>query len=494
MKDESIPLPPSNPGQSRDEIAAEIADHLAASEAELVKKGSAHDEARTLALKKFGDIEKIQKNCYWIQNGEAIMMRWTFVSLAAVLCILLGLSVLSNWRTQSQLADEMGKLSAELKAMAAAQQAPPTAPQPPEITGVIYAGSKDKPAIAAPVTILRANGSVVRATNSDEKGNYRSGPLEPGDYCVMSSLIGNPSSLKGWVAQSEPIFLHNNSGNVVKDLDTVYHSGGIKIVLNRKLPEVRKDGHYLITSRLGVFVVPPRRRNYLWTPNQKMPEEWPVYCSPAMRGQGFLSSESLTENENNLVRGTSAYLQLLTDKATEVREYSSDVPARFPVGSAEIELVLYLTVLPIDKDGNVDLSEELIKKIPGLEKTAPSGSNHAIPWSKLNDEVSWSVIFNGQLWMEKLIGGPWDAWEELRKRGFPVRPPREKLQIRENQFTTLQVEILEGLETEIQKAVDETTDAQAFADLLAKGLLRRPVKIIATTHEPMNKEPAAASP
>ena len=133
MKDESLPLiPPGDHGQTRDEIAAEIADHLAAAEADLTKRGVVAAEAREAARKKFGDVEKIQKTCYWIQNGETIMLRWTLVALASVLCILLGLSVLGNWRSQSQLADEMGKLSAELKALAAARQAPPPVPQPPE--------------------------------------------------------------------------------------------------------------------------------------------------------------------------------------------------------------------------------------------------------------------------------------------------------------------------------------------------------------------------
>src|SRR5258706_15277437 len=146
MKEHDASLPSPRPeGQSRDEIAAEIADHLAAAEEELQNRGLASDQAREAARKKFGDVEKIKQTCYWIQNGETIMLRWTLVSLAAVLCILLGLSVFANWRTQTQLAEQVGKLSEELKAMAAAKQSPPPALLPPEITGVIYAGSKDKP-------------------------------------------------------------------------------------------------------------------------------------------------------------------------------------------------------------------------------------------------------------------------------------------------------------------------------------------------------------
>ena len=184
MNERDLSLPdPRGAGRSQDEIAAEIADHLAAAEAELTKTGTAREQARAAARQKFGDVEKIQKTCYWIQNGETIMLRWTLVSLAAVLCILLGLSVLGNWRTQSQLAEQVGKLSEELKAMAAAKQTPPAAPQPPEITGMIYAGSKNKPAADAKVTILRADGSVVRRATCD---------AEPGRFCDAERTYLSP--------------------------------------------------------------------------------------------------------------------------------------------------------------------------------------------------------------------------------------------------------------------------------------------------------------
>ena len=102
MNQRDLSLPgPHDERQSRDEIAAEIADHLASSAAELTKGGAAAEEAHTAARKKFGDVAQITKACYWIHNGETIMLRWTLVSLAAVLCILLGLSVLGNWRSQS---------------------------------------------------------------------------------------------------------------------------------------------------------------------------------------------------------------------------------------------------------------------------------------------------------------------------------------------------------------------------------------------------------
>ena len=472
MKDESLPIPPSDRAQSRDEIAAEIVDHLAAAEAELTKRGVAAEEARFAARKKFGDVEKIQKTCYWIQNGETIMLRWTLVALASVLCVLLGLSVLGNWRTQSQLAEQVGKLSDELKAMAAAKQTPPPVPQPPEITGVIYEGSKEKPLAGRRVAILRADGTVVRRTSCDENGVFRSGPLEPGDYCVTTPLTGGPRILADWVAQSKPIFLHSASGSFPLDLDAAYHAGGVKLIANRPLPDVRKDGSYLIKSRLSAVVDTPRRWRHLWTPKQDAPEVWPLYCQP-------------TETVNPIqgdVKTTRASLVLDQEKSTKIMEASET--GRFPIGKAEITIALVLTVLPIDESGNVVLSNRYFQMLPRVREGVPN--YHAKPfnsvaWSKLDDDAAWSSISDSKPWFDHLAGG------KSYSRSGPESPLHQEIEIREGEFTTLQVEIPESVEAEIQKAVDETTDVQKLADLVNKGLLQRPLKITATRYEPMEK-------
>ena len=73
-------------------------------------------------------------------------------------------------------------------------------------------------------------------------------------------------NLEDFVTQSEPIFLHSGSGNLSVSLDTAYHSGAVKIVANRQLPELRKEGKYRILSRLSVAVDTNRwQGDYGWT-------------------------------------------------------------------------------------------------------------------------------------------------------------------------------------------------------------------------------------
>ena len=482
MKDESLPLnPPSDRGQSRDEIAAEIADHLAAAEAELTKRGVAADEARATARQKFGDVEKIQKTCYWIQNGETIMLRWTLIALASVLCVLLGLSVLGNWHTQSQLADEMGKLSAELKALAAAKQTPSPVPQPPEITGVIYAGSKDKPVAGASVAVLRADCTVVRRVVCDKSGIYRSGPLEPGDYCITSPIIGDLPKNADWVAQSEPIFLHLGSGNIRQDLDLAYHSGGIKLVADRPLPELRQEGKYLIKSRIETYVKPFRRRQTLWTPAQNTPPAWPIYCNPV--NPGVSESRGRGGIDSGKIRSAHSVLQLDEEKTAYVQENPGQTAIRFPLGKTDIGVCLVLTVLPIDEQGNVLLSQQRINGVAKLRAFNPmaQGAQSPIPWAKLDDNSLWFLLSDGQPWMQHIAG------TKPYTRSGPEPPPQQSIEIREEQFTTLHVEIPKGLEAEIQKAVDETTEVQQFADLVNRGLLQRHLKIAGIRYEAMSQ-------
>lgn len=480
MKDQSLPLPPSDPAHSRDAIAAEIADHLAAAEAELTKRGATTTEAQAAARQKFGDVEKIQKTCYWIQNGETIMLRWTLIALASALCILLGLSVLGNWRTQSQLAEEMGKLSAELKALAAAKQAPPPTPQPPEITGVIYSGSKDKPLAGASVAILKADATVVRRVTCDNAGAFRSGPLEPGDYSITSPIISAPQKIAAWEAQSEPVYLFQGGGIVARDLDPVYHSGGIKVVADRPLPELRQEGKYLIKSRIETSAKSFRKRQTLWTPAQSSPPAWPIYCNPVNPG----ISEARGRGASDKVRSAYRVFAIGADRSGIVQENMEQEASRFPIGKADIAVSVVLTVLPIDDQGDVQLSQQRIRDVPHLRElnqVVQGKQFYSFPWSKLEDSTIWHLISDGQPWMEYIAG------KKSYSRFGPEQPAQQSIDIREGQFATLYVEIPKSLETEIQKAVNETTEVQQFADLVNTGLLQRPLKIAEIRYEPMGK-------
>lgn len=495
MKDESIPLPPGNPAQSRDEIAAEIADHLAAAEAELTKRGSTTDEARETARKKFGDVEKIKQTCYWIQNGETIMLRWTLVSLAAVLCILLGLSVLGNWRTQSQLADEMGKLSSELKALAAAKQTSPPAPQPPEITGVIYAGSKDKPVAGARVAILGKDGTVVRRTACDEKGIYRSGPLEAGDYFMTSPIQNAPAPYSKLITQSQPIFLHSASGSVPFDLDAAYHAGGLKLNVSRNLPMVRKEGKYLISSRLSVWALRSRQRNQPWTAKEKSPEAWPIYCHPdfSIHPPGNESRWGV-KLEGISPAFHALRLQAGEDRAFFDRSSGESATMILPPGDTDIEATLLLSIVPLDERGEIVVPRATYNRfrsmMPDVRDELPvrdtaEGNTRTVPASVFDDESNyvWMQLSGGRSWASKIKGfSEYDGMHVV-----PPGLPQQRATVKDGQFTRIVFEIPEGIEEEVERAIESTPEIEGFDTLIQSGFFRRPITFRVVGYEPMEK-------
>ncbi len=493
MKDESLPLPPSDHGRSHDEIAAEIADHLTAAELELTKRGMFADEAHEAARKKFGDVEKIKQTCYWIQNGETIMLRWTLVSLAAVLCILLGLSVLGNWRTQSQLADEMGKLSSELKSLAAAKQAPPPVPQPPEIRGVIYAGSKDKPPAGANVAILRGDGTVVRRTTCDDKGNYHSGPLETGDYFVTSPLQNAPERYSKRVTQSEPVFLHGGSGMVTLDLDAGYQAGGLKFSVSRDLPNARKEGRYLISSRLNVFVARSRMREHPWTAKENSPNRWPIYCYPdfPLNREGSRSSRGI---DLEGISPASSYFMLKPGEEREFRDQRRTDAAIFPPDDTGIEATLLISIVPLNERGDVVVPDWMYSQVrayaPELNDNLTASQRAAtksrtIPATLLDEEGSfvWQFLSTGQPWLSKLM----DFAQVGKGYVAPSYLPRESAVIKDGQFTRIVFDIPEGIEEEVQKVIESAPDGETFEKLTRDRFLRRPIPFRVVGYEPMEK-------
>src|SRR5438552_17450825 len=118
----------SSPGDRLDPIAAqievEIADHLATAVERLKAQGLPSAEAQRTSQQKFGDTAAISRRCYWIKQGDALMFRTAVILLLSILCLALGATVFSSWRSQRQTADQMAALAEQLKALAEQQRAP----------------------------------------------------------------------------------------------------------------------------------------------------------------------------------------------------------------------------------------------------------------------------------------------------------------------------------------------------------------------------------
>ena len=59
----------------------------------------------------------------------------------------------------------------------------------------------------------------------------------------------------------------------------------------------------------------------------------------------------------------------------------------------------------------------------------------------------------------------------------------QTVELKENTFTRLRAEIPEGIEQEIELAIEKTTDVKEFAALIESGLLTRLVKLTVVGHE-----------
>src|SRR3990172_4368434 len=122
----SEPRDPSEPGRPRprpalpddeslqSDLAAEIADHLASAEADLLRKGHAPAEAAQVARARFGDIARILRQCWWIQQGDQIMIRAITIALLAVLTITVAALTFAGFQAPRSFSTRIDRVSEQL--------------------------------------------------------------------------------------------------------------------------------------------------------------------------------------------------------------------------------------------------------------------------------------------------------------------------------------------------------------------------------------------
>ena len=222
--------PDGSSNESFDEqLAAEIADHLAAAADDLVRRGEAEDQAARMAIARFGDVARIKRQCWWIHNGEDVMFRTAGIVLLCLLTIGVAVVGFGGWQLQRNLASRTEELSGQLAALAATQEAMLAQQRPPEITGRAYLGDPSKPAKDVEIQVFRfsdeppsnmgmqASGVVMRRLRTDALGHFDSGILQSGEYCLLAPLVDPEGNAKEQDflfrrLQSRPLYLTTGVG------------------------------------------------------------------------------------------------------------------------------------------------------------------------------------------------------------------------------------------------------------------------------------------
>lgn len=255
---------------AREDIEAEIADHLASAAAEIVGAGCSALDAEQRARERFGNVAAIRRKCWWIQQGDQIMWRWFGIGLFLALVTAIAAVGIGGWKVQVAMADRLDRLTDELAFIHRGQEAM-LARQPaetvPEIRGSAYLGDPSRPAANAELQIWNATElKLFRRVRTDGSGRFRSHSIPPGDYFVLASLLGadgkEPYStyplpqIVAHQVQSSPLYAY--AGDELPDLslDLLFRFGQLSLEIIA--PEIEPTGTEWLDSALSGMQYIPR--------------------------------------------------------------------------------------------------------------------------------------------------------------------------------------------------------------------------------------------
>ena len=473
------------------QIEAEIADHLATSAERLTAAGTPTDEAQRQTRKKFGDVAAIGRRCWWIQQGDALMFRGAIVSLIVILCVVLAITTIGSWQSQSRMADQMNALSQQLKALAERPEPTPAVNKPAELKGKLFINSPDQPAKGAEVIIARVDdGEIVRRVTTSATGEFQSGPLPAGDYTVLSKLLP-PRTDQPHGVQSAPIFVYPGLDTPPVELDVAFQFGRLQFEPSRALPKLDVAGKCTIESRLFVRVLTNYRRQFAWTPKSDLPPSWPAYVR-------FLSApqDSRRESSSHWFWDILSHEDLADPSATLLM----DARGELPEGQAMVAAALLIDVLPTDyqikpiifKDYTLGV-QQARNAWDRAESILPYGpfESGQVSAASPTDDFLWATRARGKTWLEHLRGGP-DKDNPLLPDPLPMRSPlylpdAATVPIQRGQWTRLRVEIPDNLETQIRDLVEATPDPANFETALPGLPLFTELKLTAVGSQPLPK-------
>lgn len=121
----------------RADIDAELAFHVEEATREEIARGRDPEQAHAEALRRFGDVERVRRECAWTQLGERIVMQRVQVLLTAVLIAAVGLLLWSNRTARAALEVErqthatlLARIETRLDALAPTANAVAVTPSP----------------------------------------------------------------------------------------------------------------------------------------------------------------------------------------------------------------------------------------------------------------------------------------------------------------------------------------------------------------------------
>jgi hypothetical protein len=463
------------------EIEAEIFDHLATSAEKLTAAGASADEARRQTQEKFGDARAIGRRCWWIKQGDTLMLRGTLIGLIVALGLALVVVTIGGWQAQSRMSIQMSILSEQLKSLAERQSPAAPAEPPLEITGRVYAGAPEQPAAGVEVSISRVeDGEIVRRVTAGPGGAFRSGPLTAGDYTLHAKLQS-----VGWAQpqaiQSAPVYVYPGVEIPQVELDIAWHFGRIQIELSRPLPKVEVESKYTIESRLFVKVLTNRRRDYSWTVAFDTPPDWPTYVR-------YIQGPKAQNDE----QGGAWFYEILSteDLAQPGNTVFFSPRGELPEGQAAIIAAVLADVLPTGyepKPTAIDLSNDPTPAMVGASNAWRMASSN-ISWfngpeswqgtgpNNASDDFVWATRARGWTWLEHLRGGP-DPKKPMPPDPLPLNifdlkseakaPGWAPVPITRGQVTKVRIEIPDTIEKKLRELVDSNADPDKFAASLA---------------------------
>jgi hypothetical protein len=292
-------------GSLDEQLAAEIADHLAAAAGDFMRRGEAEDQAARLALARFGDVAQVKRQCWWIHHGEQVMYRTAGIALLSLLTIGVAVVGFGGWQLQRNLASRTAELSEQLASLTATQQAMLAQQRPPEITGRAYLGDRSTPAEDVEIQVFRfseeppsnnmgaraSSGVVTRRLRTDALGRFDSGILQSGEYCVLGPLVdpegkANEHEFLFKQLQSRPLYLTAGIGKSTVELDLAA-SGRIRLAatgIPKSVTIADEEVPVFVQIRASTDGVPYFQRTPLPPSDEPPRDGWPLplhHDSPA---------------------------------------------------------------------------------------------------------------------------------------------------------------------------------------------------------------------